>query len=122
MRKSKLIMEQSDDDTSDEDSSDNDMLAHLPCDLPMWPDICVLPQELELCRTSSDIGRVIAKLDEIVNTTNFDCAENKVNTIEYFLEEVSTFLFNLSFSGSFVYLCQICTSVYPLLGSYFYYM
>jgi len=81
-------MEQSDDDTSDEDSSENDMLAPLPCDLPMWPDICVLLQELELCRTSSDIGRVIAKLDEIVNTTNFDCAENKVNTIEYFLEEV----------------------------------
>eukprot|EP00090_Calanus_glacialis_P011417 TRINITY_DN19826_c0_g1_i1.p1 TRINITY_DN19826_c0_g1~~TRINITY_DN19826_c0_g1_i1.p1 ORF type:complete len:736 (-),score=156.21 TRINITY_DN19826_c0_g1_i1:9-2216(-) len=81
-------MEQSDEDISDEDSSDNDMLVPLPCDRPMWPDIYILLQQLQLCRTSCDIGRVIAEIDDIANTNCFDTDVKNINTIEYFLDEV----------------------------------
>lgn len=81
-------MEQSDDELSDEDSSDNDMVASLPCDLPMWPDICAILQKLQLCRDCCDIARVIAELDIVANNEDYDNETTKTNTIEYFLDEV----------------------------------
>jgi len=81
-------MEQSDDDISDEDSSDNDQLAVLPCDLQTWPAICSLLKELQLCRNISEIGRILADLDGIVNPSSDNDGTSKDNTIKYFLEEV----------------------------------
>jgi len=81
-------MEQSDDDISDEDSSDNDLLALLPCDLPTWLDICSLLKELQKCINVCQIGKILAQIDDIVNTSSDDNGTSKNNTIEYFLEEV----------------------------------
>jgi len=81
-------MDQSDDDISDEDSIDNDKLIVLPCDLPTWPDICSLLQQLQLCRNSCEIGRIIRELDDIVYADSEDNDTSETNTIEYFLDEV----------------------------------
>ena len=76
-------MEQSDDDISDEDSSDNDQLAVLPCDLQTWPAICSLLKELQLCRNISEIGRILADLDGIVNPSSDNDGTSKDNTIKF---------------------------------------
>ena len=80
-------MEQSDDDLSDEDS-DNVTLVPLPCDLPMWPHVSVLLKQLQLCRTSCDIGHVMAKLEGIANKNSDDDDISDINTIQHFLDEV----------------------------------
>jgi len=82
-------MEDSDDDLSDEDYIENITLVPLPCDLPTWPDIFVLIKQLEISRTSFDIGQVMEQLEKTVMTSSDNSEDiHEINTMQYFLDEV----------------------------------
>jgi len=75
-------------DQSDDDPSDNELHVQLPCDLPMWPDICELLHKLDRINTSSEIGNILADIEVFCGSNESQCDLTQANTIEFFLDEI----------------------------------